>query len=95
MPANALTLVPLTADQAEALSALPELMEYVRRSVPGLQHPVSAQAAARLAKRRTSTVLGALKSGDLRGEFISGTHGGRGHWLIDPAAVLAWARRFT
>lgn len=87
MSAHAPTVVTLTPDQAEALRALVGQLEG-----GGLGGLISAQQAARLAKRRTATVLEALKTGELPGKFHAGTHGGRGHWSIVSAAVVAWAR---
>jgi hypothetical protein len=86
-------LLYLTPAQAAALECLPELVEYVRKLVPGGESPVSAQTAARLARRRTATVIQALRDGAIPGRFIAGTHGGRGHWETMPSDVVAWARR--
>ena len=89
----ALVLLQLTEEQAEALSLLPELLNYVRKLVPGGELPISAHKVARLVRRRTATVLDALRSGALPGRFVAGTHGGRGHFEVSPSEAVAWSRR--
>ena len=53
--------------------------------------PISANRAAKMARRRRSDVLAACRSGSLPATQTASGRGGRPEWRVRPADVLAWA----
>ena len=83
---------------AATLADLNQRLEEVERKAARLatqaNRPfMSASQAARFCRVRKSSLMAALKAGELRGVHSQRGRGGRGMWRIQPADVQAWIAR--
>lgn len=90
-PPISIAVATFTADQLQTF--IEQAVERTLRSYRPNCSLMSASEAARFCRVRKTSLLAALKAGEIQGTYSPKGRGGRGRWRILPADVHAWIER--